>query len=134
MKNFLFKGRFIFIPLAIIAFLSIASFAVMTLWNNLIPDIFHIGAISFGQAMGLFVLCKILFGFGRGGRGWGGRGAPWMRHRMEERFKSMTPEQKEKFKQKMREHGNCGPWGRDERHPFNRNWDDVEKEAIKPVE
>ena len=34
----------------------------------------------------------------------------------------------------MREHGNCGPWGRDERHPFNRNWDDVEKEAIKPAE
>jgi hypothetical protein len=135
MRNLFFKGRFVFIPLAIAAFLSIASFAVMELWNNLIPDIFHLGTITFGQAMGLFVLCKLLFGFGKGGRGWGGRGgAPWMRHRMEERFKSMTPEQKEKFKQKMRDRANCGPWGRDERHPFNRNWDDFEKEEAKPAE
>jgi hypothetical protein len=132
MRKFLFKGRFIFIPIAIIAFLSIASFAVMQLWNNLIPDIFHIGTITFGQAMGLFVLCKILFGFGKGGRGFGG-GAPWMRHRMEERFKSMSPEQKEQFKQKMRERGGCGPWGRPGRHRFDTNWDDVAEEPVKPA-
>jgi hypothetical protein len=134
MRNLFFKGRFVFIPLAIIAFLSVASFAVMELWNNLIPDIFHLGAITFGQAMGLFVLCKILFGFGKGGRGWGGRGgAPWMRQRMEERFKSMTPEQKEKFKQKMRDRS-CGPWGHDGGHRFG-DWDKfTEEPAAKPAE
>src|ERR1700712_5090989 len=99
MKNLFFKGRFIFIPIAAAAFLSLISFAVMQLWNNLLPVILHVSAITFWQAMGIFVLCKILFGFGKGGRGWGGRG-PWMRHRMEERFKNMTPEEKDKFKQK----------------------------------
>ena len=130
MKQLFFKGRFIFIPIAVAAFLSLISFAVMQLWNNLLPAILHVTAITFWQAMGIFILCKILFGFGKGGRGWGNRGgAPWMRHKMEERFKSMTPEQKEKFKQKMRDRANCGPWGRDSRHPFDRDWDQFDAET-----
>jgi hypothetical protein len=133
MKRLFFRGRFIFIPIAVAAFLSLTGFVVMQLWNNLLPVILHVSAITFWQAIGIFILCKILFGFGKGGHRWGGRG-PWMRHRMEERFKNMTPEEKEKFKQKMRERGACGPWGHDERHPFNRNWDDFEKETAKPTE
>jgi hypothetical protein len=130
MKRLFFRGRFIFIPLAVAAFLSLVSFAVMQLWNNLLPDILHIGTITFWQAMGIFILCKLLFGFGRGGRG--GMGAPWMRHRMAERFKNMTPEEKEKFKQKMQQH-NC-QWrsrGYDQTHPFNTEWD---AEAARPTD
>jgi hypothetical protein len=139
MKNLFYKGRFVFIPIAVAAFVSLISFAVMQLWNHLLPDILHVTAITFWQAMGIFILCKILFGFGhKGGRGWGGRGggAPWMRQKMEERFKSMTPEEKEKFKQKMRDRANCGPWGRGGHdHPFNRDWDAFDKETeAKPVE
>jgi hypothetical protein len=134
MKRLFFKGRFIFIPIAVAAFLSLTGFVVMQLWNNLLPGILHVGVITFWQAIGIFILCKILFGFGKGGHGWGGRGgAPWMRHKMEERFRNMTPEQKEKFKEKMRDRANCGPWGRHEGH-FNRTWDDFEKEATKPTE
>lgn len=131
MKQVFYKGRFIFIPIAVAAFLSLISYAVMQLWNNLLPDILHVTTITFWQAMGIFVLCKILFGFGKGGRGWGrgGGGAPWMRAKMEERFKNMTPEQKEKFKQKMRDRANCGPWGHSEQHPFNRDWDAFEQET-----
>jgi hypothetical protein len=132
MKRLFFKGLFIFIPIAVAAFLSLISFVVMQLWNNLLPGILHVGAITFWQAMGIFILCKILFGFGhKGGRGWGGRGgAPWMRQKMEERFKSMTPEEKEKFKQKMRDRASCGPWGGGGHgHPFNRDWDAFDKEA-----
>jgi hypothetical protein len=135
MKQFIYKGRFIFIPIAVAAFLSLVSFAVMQLWNCLLPGIMHVTTITFWQAMGIFILCKILFGFGhKGGRGWGGRGgAPWMRAKMEERFKTMTPEQKEKFKQKMRDRANCGPWGRHE-HPFNRDWDQFDTEIQKPAQ
>ncbi len=133
MKKFFFKGRFIFIPLGIAAFVSLAGFAVMTLWNALLPDIIHVSAITFWQAVGIFVLCKLLFGFGRGGgRGFGG-GPHWMRHKMEERFKNMTPEEREKFKQKMRERA-CEPWGHRGRHPFDTNWDDVAEEPSKPTE
>lgn len=136
MKQLFFKGRFIFIPIAVAAFLSLVSFAVMQLWNNLLPAILHVTAITFWQAMGIFILCKILFGFGhKGGRGWGNRGgAPWMRRKMEERFKSMTPEEKEKFKQKMRERAACGPWGRDDHHPFNRDWDQFDAETQAKTE
>ncbi len=130
MKEFIFKGRFIFIPLAIAGFICLAGLAVMALWNNLLPDILHVATITFGQAVGLFVLCKLLFGFGRGGgRGFGG-GPGWMRHKMQERLKNMTPEEREAFKQKMREQ--CGPFGRGRRH-FG-NWDDVAEEHVKPTE
>ena len=130
MKKFFFKGRFIFIPLGIAACLALAGFAVMLLWNNLLPDILFVNTITFWQAIGIFILCKILFGFGRGGgRGFGG-GPGWMRHKMEEKFKHMTPEQKEAFKQKMRDRA-CGPWGK--RH-FDTNWDDVADEPAKPTE
>ena len=107
MKRRLYKGRFILMPLAAAAFLSLISFAVMTLWNCLLPEILFVSTITFWQAMGIFVLCKLLFGFGRsGGRGcgpFGGGRAPWMRHKMEEKLAGMTPEQREEFKQKMKE-------------------------------
>ena len=44
---------------------------VQLLWNRLLPEILHARAISYGQALGLLVLCRILFG----GFHWGaGRG------------------------------------------------------------
>jgi len=132
MKRIFFKGRFIFIPLAIAAFLSGISYIVMELWNNLLPAILHVSVITFWQAMGIFILCKILFGFGKGGRG--GMGAPWMRNRMD--FKNMTPEQKEQFKQKWEQRcgGGRGGWGHGNRHPFEAEWDNNAADAAKPTE
>ena len=130
MKKVFYKGRFIFIPLAAAAFLSLVSLAVMTLWNCLIPGIFGFSVITFWQAMGLFVLCKLLFGFGRGGgRGcgpFGGGRGPWMRHKMQEKMANMTPEEREEFKQKMRER--CG------HHPFAKKWNDWAEDAKKTEE
>ena len=123
MRSVFYRGRFIFIPLAAAAFLSIVSLVVMDLWNYLAPGLFHLGSITFWQAMALFVLCKVLFGFGKGGRRFGGGGAPWMRRKMEERLKNMSPEDREKFKAEM-ENRMCGRrgWGR-ERHGFAGAWD-----------
>jgi hypothetical protein len=120
MRRIFFRGRFIFMPLAAAAILTLVSYVVMQLWNNLLPAILHVGVITFWQAMGIFILCKILFGFGGRGRGWGGGPKPWMRHRMEERFNNMTPEQKEKFKQKWNE--KCGHFG----HRHGRGFGDWE--------
>jgi hypothetical protein len=124
MRSFFYKRRFLFIPLAVAAILSLVSFVVMNLWNYLLPGILHVGVITFWQAMGIFILCKILFGFGKGGGP--GRGN-WMRHRMEERFKNMTPEEREKFKEKMQNCGH-GRWGRHGGHPYEKYWDDVKSE------
>ena len=136
MRRIFFRGRFIFIPLGIAAFLTVVSFAVMLLWNNLLPAILHVGVITFWQALGIFVLCKILFGFGKGGRGFGGRGGShFMRGRMEEHFKNMTPEQKAKFKEKMGDRM-CGYKGRFGRHGFESEWTSFTEpeNAPKPTE
>ena len=95
MKRTFYKGRFIFIPLAIAAFLSLLSFVVMTLWNHLLPDILGASTITFWQAMGLFVLCKILFGFG-------GKGMH-MRDRWRHKCKNMSIEERERFREEMKE-------------------------------
>ena len=116
MKRLFFERpyRYIFFPLAAAAFLSLISFIVMQLWNCLLPSILHVGTINFWQAMGIFVLCKILFGFG--GRGKFGGGAPWMRHKMEERMKHMSPEEQQRFKEQFtnRMCHKSGSWGKRE--------------------
>lgn len=82
--------------------LAVVGFLVMSLWNALLPEIFDVRAITFWQAVGLLILCKLLFG---GFRTYGGGGAG-ARRRMIERWEQMTPEQREKFKQGMRR--GCG--------------------------
>jgi hypothetical protein len=100
MKEIFYKGRFIFFPLIGAALLSLVSYVVMLLWNNLLPEILNVKAITFWQAMGIFILSKILFGFGgKGGRMGGG----WRPRKMAEKFKNMSPEEKELFKQRMQQ-------------------------------
>ena len=86
---------------AVIAFV-VFGFVVMALWNWLMPALFGWRLITFWQAVGLVILCKILFGsfhsHGGGGRHW--------RRRMREHWEQMTPEEREKFREGMR--GWCG--------------------------
>lgn len=60
------QKHLVFVPLFCVAFVAVFGLAVMLLWNWLMPDLFGLQAISFWQAAGLLVLCKILFG-GLGG-------------------------------------------------------------------
>ncbi|MBD1393825.1 hypothetical protein [Mucilaginibacter glaciei] len=122
MKKIFYEKRFFFIPFGVAAILALVSFVVMQLWNNLLPDILHVGTITFWQAMGIFILSKILFGFG--GKGGRGGGAPWMRRKqmMEEKFRDMSPEDRAKFKEQLQDR--CG-WGRRGRD----NWRDAWKDA-----
>src|SRR6266403_2912710 len=71
------------------------GFIVMSLWNWLAPAVFGARTINFGQALGVLVLSKILFGGFRGRPGYGGH---W-RRRMSARWQQMTPEEREKFRQ-----------------------------------
>jgi hypothetical protein len=96
-------GKFFIIGIVVFAVLSTA---VMFLWNGLVPDIFHGPGISFWQAAGLLLLSHILLRGWSPGRHGGWRHEQW-RKRMEERLASMTPEEREKFKERW-EH-RCGP-------------------------
>ena len=93
-------------PLAIVGFaifLAIGGTVVMWLWNWLTPSLFGWHAITFWQALGLLALCRILFGGfgmrGRGGRWGGGR---W-RHRGRQRWYRPTWEERERFKEAVRD-------------------------------
>lgn len=90
------RKKIFLIPFGIAALLALVSYVVMLLWNSLLPEIMGVNAITFWQAMGIFVLCKILFGFGKG------NGGPWGRRKAIERFKSMTPEERQQFKEEMK--------------------------------
>ncbi len=81
---------------------TVFSLVTMSLWNGLMPALFGLRAITFWQALGLLVLSRILLG---GFRGRPGHSMHW-RRRMHERWEQMTPEEREKFRQGMRER--CG--------------------------
>jgi hypothetical protein len=94
-----------FIGFALVA-AFVFGFLVMLLWNALIPDLFHGPVLNLAQALGLLLLSHILLrGGGRWGH-WGGWRHERWRERMDEKLASMTPEEREKFKQEWR-HG-CG--------------------------
>jgi hypothetical protein len=85
-------------------FVFIGGEIVMQLWNRLLPGLFGFPTLSFWQALGLLVLCRILFGGFGGHRGGGGSGMRRrMKERMRERYARMTPEEQERFRRRMRE-------------------------------
>ena len=118
-----------------IGFLAVAagfSVAVMLLWNWLIPVIFGLSAISFWQALGILVFCRILFGsFGGGHK----RFRPMMSgvgdNPFREKWTKMTPEQRKEFLNKRMEHLDRGGFfgGRNFDSDTNEN---VPKEQNKP--
>ena len=95
-------------PLAIggfLLFITIGGEVVRQLWNWLLPPIFGWRQITFWQALGILALCRILFG----GFGHHGFHRSSFRRRMAERWEHMTPEERERFRQGMRERCGFGP-------------------------
>jgi hypothetical protein len=97
------------------AFVAAVSFVVMLLWNALVPSLFAGPALGFWQAMGLLVLCRILFGGFRGH----GRHHGWRHRAWRERWHRMTPEERDRFRDGMRRW--CG-MSREERREFSRGF------------
>jgi hypothetical protein len=85
-----------------IVFVLLAGTITMLLWNWLVPSLFHGPEIRFLQALGLLLLSKILFS-GWGGHRWRHAGGPPWRQRLHDKWSSMTPEERERFKSRMRE-------------------------------
>jgi len=102
------RRRWIFIvPFAIagmIVFATVGAWIVQLLWNWLVPTLFGGPTVTLWQALGLLLLCRILFG----GFGFHG-GRSRFRHRMDERWEHLTPEERERFRQRMRARFGFGP-------------------------
>lgn len=91
--------------LGMLLFVAIGGWIVQYLWNWLLPALFGWREVSFWQALGMLALCRILFG----GLGFHGSGRSNVRRRMEERCERMSPEERERFRQRMRERLGFGP-------------------------
>lgn len=102
-------GRLLWIaPLAIVglaAFIALGGWVVMALWNWLMPGLFGWKTLTFWQALGLLLLCRILFGgVGRGmvrPRRHGDHGK-W-RGGMAFRWSRMSDEEREAFREKIQD-------------------------------
>lgn len=106
MKNQCCKFRF-FIPLIVLGVVALLALAVYGLWNSVLTDVLGVKTVTYWQALGIFVLAKILFGFPKRG---GPFGSPWRHRMMMKRWESLTPEQREQMRQEMRQR--FGDWPR----------------------
>jgi hypothetical protein len=91
-------AKIVGIGVVAIAAVFVFGFAVMYLWNWLMPELFGLKQVSYWQAWGLLALSWILFG---GLRGHGHRHHGHWRHRMHERWGKLTPEEKARFKEEI---------------------------------
>ncbi|GJL35898.1 hypothetical protein TUM17576_27180 [Enterobacter hormaechei] len=101
-------------------FSVVMALVVMTLWNAIIPGLFGLKAIGFWTALGLLVLCRVLFG----GMGMGPMMFRMARdHRqLHERWMNMSEEERQAFFQKRQRWGGrdgwrCGPGAPTENEP-----------------
>jgi hypothetical protein len=100
------RKAFIIVPLVILAIFAL-GYIVMALWNCIIPSLFptlNIAALTYWHALGLLLLCKILFvGFHKGGHHGGGfRGRHRMHAAWKEKWMQMNDEEKAKFKEQWK--------------------------------
>ncbi|HWX36851.1 MAG TPA: hypothetical protein VNZ53_56750 [Steroidobacteraceae bacterium] len=100
-RYWIFRGVRMMAFAALVA--ALLGYLVMTLWNAVLPAATGLHAITFVQAVALLVLSRILFG---GVRGWRRGGGHW-RARMQARWRQMTPEERERFREVMQSRG-CG--------------------------
>lgn len=112
----------VFAPLGIaglVLFTFIVGEIVRRLWNWLLPSLFGLPVITFWQALGLLVLARILVG-GFGGRGGhrhdggisgriGDRIADRVADRVAERLEGLSPAERERFTQRVRERWGTAP-------------------------
>lgn len=61
-----YRKKIVWMILGVIAFASLLALVTMYLWNWLVPSLFAGPEITFLQTVGLLILSKILFGFGKG--------------------------------------------------------------------
>ena len=102
----------------IVLFTFIVGEIVRRLWNWLLPELFGLPVITFWQAVGLLVLIRILVG-GFSGRGGhrddgirariGDRIADRVADRVTERLQGLSPEERERFTERLRQRWGAAP-------------------------
>ncbi len=119
------KGKFL-ITLLFIAGLFLLPYIVMLLWNGILPEIIGVKTITYWQAVGIFILCKLLFGGFKGGGNHHHKkhrmirqhfknccnnndNKSSMKEALRDKFMNMSDEERENFRQKWKDRfrGRC---------------------------
>lgn len=90
------QKHLIFIPLCLVVFLGLFGGLVMMLWNGVVAEVFALPSLSYWQAVGLLLLCKILFGGFASGHHGHGHGH-CTKNKLRQHWEKMTPEERERF-------------------------------------
>ncbi len=99
------KSQLPIFPFAFVVIVLLLSAVVMLLWNAILPPLLHVNNISYGQSIGLLILCRILFGgfrFGSPPRRPFGPSNHWR-----EKWMKMSDEEKAQFRNEWQKR--CGP-------------------------
>lgn len=102
-KRFCRNRNCFFFPLLILGIFAVSA-VVMLLWNWLIPGISTMSPLTYWQAMGLLLLCRILFGgfnFKRHHQH-GIQHAHFAHAAFKEKFMDMTEDEKKQFKDQLK--------------------------------
>ena len=106
------KMKCLLIPLWVIFVVALFGTVIMLLWNWLIPAIFGLAAINYWQALGLFLLSRILFGGFGFGHGMAGRMHRKKHRYIHDKWMKMTQEQRCEFINRRMKFGFCKPFDR----------------------
>jgi hypothetical protein len=79
------------------AVIALFGYAVLWLWNRIIPEIFGLQEINFWQAAGLLLLVRILFGGIGNHRFWGMNKMRHFHHPIHEKWLRMTRREQKAF-------------------------------------
>ncbi|MDJ1466420.1 hypothetical protein [Xanthocytophaga flava] len=111
------RRHWILYALKVAFFISVGFFlfgwVIMKLWNLTVPSLFSGPMITFSQALGIFVISRLLLcGVRPLWKGKSNKRGYW-RRKMEKHLSSMTPEEKEKLRQAYARR--CGQWQEEEK-------------------
>lgn len=97
------QKHLVFVPLFVVVMTALIGVLVMWLWNWLMPSLFGLPMLTFWQAVGLLVLCRLLVGnIGLGGHHHGhGHGCGEGGHnKLRERWERMSPQKRQEIIEK----------------------------------
>ena len=94
--------KVLFFVLAAAAYVLVFGWVVMYLWNLILPEATGVKPLTYWQAIGLLVLCKVLFGgFGHRGRRWESKKARWRdkwQGKWRQKWKNLSEEERQEMK------------------------------------
>lgn len=94
-------AKILFFLIAAVGFAALLGAIVMFLWNAILPGVVGVKSLTFWEALGLLVLCRILFGsfrFGHSGR------KHWRekRRRWRDKWMNMSDEERASMKERWK--------------------------------